>query len=229
MTEREKEIAYAFIDFMTKLTMRVVKWNEDGQLTGMSSGFIFQPDINQNPIVITAGHETPPKGVFLETRTQKDGHPLLINGGEFKIFYESSDIDYAYSKLPVELIKKDLALEPETDIDLLFYRHKFIKAKKNEHYGFAVINNHLEFVKEGDSLLLPSYCCFEIYLELVRQDEHINYFKTARPLKEDEYYTGASGSPIANPEGAITSILIGGTEPRELLRAFRLDNIKLPL
>ncbi len=227
MTNKDRDAMNAFVDHMTKVTMRVVKWSENGQLTGMSSGFLYQPDINYHPIVITAGHGMPVKGAFLETRFVKDGQPLLINGGEFKIFRQGEDIDYAYSKLPIEIIKRDLP--KEANAECIIYTHKFIKAKKNEAYGFAVINNHLEFIKSGDKLLLPTYCCTELFLELVKQDEHINYFKPSRQIQEDDYYRGASGSPIADPEGAITSILIGGTEPRELLRAFRLDNIDLPL
>ncbi len=65
-------------------------------------------------------------------------------------------------------------------------------------------------------------------IEQKKQDEHINYFKTARQIQEHEFYEGASGSPIADPTGKICSILIGGTEPLEFLRAFRLDNIDLP-
>ena len=226
MTEKEKENILAFIDHMTNVTMRIVKWNEQGELTGMSSGFIYQPDINYHPIVITAGHKMTTKGVFLETRFIKDGRPLLINAGEFKIFLNDNDIDYAYSRLPLDIIKRDL--ENDAKFECIIYRHEFVKAKKNEAYGFAVINNHLEFIKSGDSLLLPTYCCTEIGLELVKQEEHINYFRPSRQIQDDDYYRGASGSPIADPEGAITSILIGPTDPRELLCAFRLDNIKLP-
>jgi len=227
MTDRERENINAFIDHMTKVTMRVVKWNEHGQLTGMSSGFLYQPDLKQHPIVITAGHRMPGRGAFLETRFVKDGKPLLINGGKFKVFLNADNIDYAYSVLPVEVIKRDIP--NDANVEYLFYRYKFIKAKKNEAYGFAVVNNYLEFIKSGDDLLLPTYCCYEVGLELVKQDEHINYFRPSRPIRDDDYYRGASGSPIADREGAITSILISGTEPREFLRAFRLDNIDLPV
>ncbi len=61
----------------------------------------------------------------------------------------------------------------------------------------------------------------------MKQDEHINYFKPAE-FKGDDYYKGASGSPIADPEGQITSILIGGTDD-SLLRAFRMDNIEIDI
>lgn len=62
-------------------------------------------------------------------------------------------------------------------------------------------------------------------MELIDQDGHMNIFRLARSHQGDEYYRGASGSPIADPEGQITSILIGRVPDTELLRATRLDNI----
>jgi hypothetical protein len=185
---------------------------------------LYQPDPKSSLVVVTAGHHLPTKGVFIETRITKGDKTLCLNAGEFKVFYNYDNIDYAYSRLPIEIIKRDL--NKGTQVDYLAYRHQFIRAKKGEAFGFAVWNNY-ELVKSGDRLLLPRYCCFEIGMELVNQDEHINYFKTNDPLKGDEYYQGASGSPIADPEGAITSILIGCTDDRSFLKGFRLDNVEL--
>ena len=36
-------------------------------------------------------------------------------------------------------------------------------------------------------------------MKLEREEEHTNYFKLARFLQGNEFYEGASGSPIANP------------------------------
>lgn len=226
MTKQEKNNIEKFINHFVRLTVRILHWDSERKLTGRSSGFLYQPDTKLLPLIITAGHGTPKQGAFIETPIIKNGQTLSLNGGEFKVFYHHDNFDYAYSKLPLDTIQQDL--EKGTEIEFTAYRHKFIKAKKNEAYGFAVVNNY-EFVKTDDGLILPTYCCYEIGLELIKQDEHINYFKTARPIQDHEYYQGASGSPIADPEGAITSILIGGTDPKEFLRAFRLDNINLKL
>ncbi len=225
MTPQEVNNINQFIDHMTKVTVRIVKADSTDNLTGMASGFLYQPDKNYQPIVITAGHKTPEKGCFIETRIIKDGQTLCVNAGEFTIFHSHKDIDYAYSHLPIELIKSDI--ENIANVEIITYQDIFVKAKKTEAYGFAVWNNY-ELVKMGDTLTLPRYCCYEVGLTLVKQDEHINYFKTARQIQEHEYYRGASGSPVADPEGRITGILIGGTDPIEYLRVFRLDNINLP-
>lgn len=215
-----------FIDHMTKATVRISSWNDIGELTERASGFLYQRSNDEIPILVTAGHKLQKKGSFIETRVIKDYKILAINAGEFYVFYNNDNIDYAYSKLPVYTYKKEL--EKYKDVEFKSYQNKFIKAKKGEAYGFAVINDYAEFVNNCDGIVvLPSYCCFEIGLELVAQEEHINFFKPSRDFQGDEFYQGASGSPIADPEGAITSILIGGCETTWLLRAFRLDNIEI--
>jgi len=225
MTKKEEKHIIKFIDHLTKVTVRISTWNENGELIGRASGFLYQSSPEKIPIIITAGHKLPEIGSFIETRIKKGGETFLINAGKFNVFYNHNDIDYAFSELPIEIYKKEL--EKYKDVEFVSYQHKFIKAKKDEAYGFSVINDYAEFVKNGDGYILPSYCCHEICLELVEQDEHLNYFKLAREFQGHEYYKGASGSPIADPEGAITSILIGGCEKTGLLRAFRLDNIDI--
>lgn len=177
------------------------------------------------PVVITAGHGMPEKGAFIETRIHKDGQTFMMNAGEFKVFHNNEGMDFSFSELPVHLYKEEI--EKYQGVDIICYRHDFIKALKGDHgYGFAVINN-FEFIKNEDGFVLPTYCCHELFLELVDQNEHTNYFKLARQFQGHEYYEGASGSPIVDQEGAVTSILVGGDEGTGLLRAFRLDNIKL--
>jgi hypothetical protein len=211
------------VSHLTKFTVRLVTLSEGGAITGQSSAFLYQPIENKIPFIITAGHNLPTEGSFLETRVIKDGSPVLINGGLFKVFYNHGDIDYAYSELPVKLLAKDM--QEYKGIEFNTYQHDFQIAKKGEAYSFAVINNY-EFVKSGEKIFLPTYCCYEIGLELVDQDEHINYFKPTE-FKGHDYYKGASGAPITDPEGVITSILIGGDDRNEFLRAFRLDNIEI--
>jgi hypothetical protein len=226
MTDSILENITRFIDHLTRFTIRIVKVGSDRAITGLSSGFLYQSDVGSPIVVITAGHKTPPKGVFIETRIIKDGQMLCVNAGKFTVFSHSDNIDYAYSRLPMDIIQRDL--DKNTKVEYIAYRHKFLRAKKREAYGFAVWNNY-EFIKSGNALLLPRYCCYEVGMELIEQDEHINYFKTAGSLKEDEYYQGASGSPIADPEGRVTSILVSRTKDKKYLKGFRLDNTIIPV
>ena len=225
MTKKEKTAAQKFVDLMLKVTFRICHWNQDGVLTSRSSGFLYKKSESSPILVITAGHGTPPENSFIETTHVYQNHTFAINAGKFNVFHQQDRIDYAYSELPLELIQKSLT--PDTSFEFRYYKETFVNAIKGETYGFAVKNNY-EFVKMGDTLAAPTYLCHELYLELERQDEHINYFKPAQPMQEHEYYKGASGSPIADPSGKICSILIGGTDSREFLKAFRLDNIELP-
>jgi hypothetical protein len=225
MTKREMKAAQRFVDLMLKVTFRICHWNEKGELTSRSSGFLYKKSEISPTLVITAGHGTPPEGSFIETTHVHMDKTAAINAGKFTVFYSADNMDYAYSELPLELITKSLS--KDMSFEFTVYKEPFVNAVKDEAYGFAVRNNY-EFVKMGHKLIAPTYLCHELYLELERQDEHVNYFKPSRPIMEHEYYAGASGSPIADPSGKICSILIGGTDPREFLRAFRLDNIELP-
>ena len=102
-----------------------------------------------------------------------------MNISQINIFYNNNDVDYAFCELPADLYKKDI--EAYKDVEFIAYKHQFIKAKENEAYGFAVINDYAEFVRNNtdDGYILPSYYCYEVYLELEKQEEHLNYFKLA--------------------------------------------------
>jgi len=225
MSKKEDTAAKMFIDTMLKTTFRICHWNENGELNSRSSGFLYQKSENSPLLVITAGHDTLEKGSFIETKYVCDDNIACINTGEFNVFFKEGELDYAYSELPIENIKN--FNKENITFDFQFYKGPFVNAVKNEAYGFAVLNNY-EFIKSGENFIVPIYLCHEVYLELVDQDEHFNYFKPSREIQDHEYYRGASGSPIADPSGAICSILVGGTDPIEFLRAFRLDNIDLP-
>lgn len=227
MTISKKEMKHLrmFFDHCTKLSLRISTFDTCGALKSRATGFLYQPSLDKPPLIITAGHKLPTKGSFIESRVKKDGQTLIMNAGEFKVFYNNDDIDYAYSVMPYHLYRQDL--EAYKDVEFLAYQYKFKKAEKKEGYGFAVINDYGEFIKSEDTNLLPTYYCYEAYMELVDQTEHINYFALSRKFQGHEYYEGASGAPILSAEGCITSILIGGSEETKLLRAFRLDNIEL--
>jgi hypothetical protein len=221
MTKKIEKNALAFIKLMIEITIRIASYDKEGKLIGRSSGFLYKKNSDSIPIVITAGHKLPEEGSFIETNIVKDGSILQINAGKFNVFHNHDDIDYAYSELPVDLYKKEI--EKYDGICLRPYNNNFTPIDEQEAYGFAVVNDYLEFVKLGDINALASYSCYEVGLEFIKQNEHINYFKPLN-FQGHEFYRGASGSPVADPEGKITGIIIGGTE-EGLLRVFRLDNI----
>jgi hypothetical protein len=227
MSNKELNAITKFIEHFTKVTVRIASYDGGGHMITRCSGFLYQPGPDLIPVVLTAGHKLPIKGSLIETRIQKDGHILAVNAGEFKIFYNHDTIDYAYSYLPNDVYDREM--KPSQGIELSIYQHKFLNPERNDAYGFAVVNDYAEFIKADDTYLLPSYCCFEVGMELIDQTEHINYFKVARSFQGDEYYKGASGAPIANPEGVINSILIGGCQQMGVLKAFRLDNAVIEL
>lgn len=191
----------------------------------MASGFIYQPGHEYMPMLITAGHKRSKKGAHIETYVYKEGKTLCIPTGEFHIFYNDNDIDVAYSILPIHEMNNE---EGQLSLSgLTVYGHEFVKAHSEDAYGFAVWNGG-EIVSYGFETRFIREQCSEIAMELFRQEEHVNFFNTHNEIKTHEFYYGASGSPVADTEGQITGILIGGTEPIEHLRVFRLDNFDIP-
>jgi hypothetical protein len=225
MSKKEQKAIQNYIDLCLKVTFRICHWDSDGYLKSRSSGFLYKRTPSSPILVITAGHHTPPEGSFIETSHVYENKTAAINAGKFQVFYSQDENDYAYSILPLELIQKSLT--KEMSFEFTVYKEPFLNAVKDEAYGFAVRNNY-EFINNDSKLIAPTYLCAELYMELVKQDEHINFFSTSQPIKGHDYYQGASGSPISDPYGRINSILIGGTDPIEFLRGFRLDNIDLP-
>ena len=219
-----------YVDFMTKFTVRIISFRSEREINGLRSGslchrsgFLYQRKENEAPLVVTAGHECPPVGSFVETRISKNGRPLCYNAGKFEVFYSEGQIDFAYSKIPIDVIKKDLP--PDVRIEFLAYKqHGFGSPSSGEAYGFAVWNNY-ELVDTGNELLLPQYCCYEVGMELSGEDTWQYFFKTQKELKEDEYYHGASGAPITDPEGKICSILLGRTADKKYLRGLKLNDV----
>jgi hypothetical protein len=208
-----------YVEFMTKFTVRIISFKGEREISGHRSGFLYQGKENETPFVVTAGHGCPPVGSFVETRILSNGRPLCYNAGRFEVFYTEGQIDFAYSKIPIDVIKKDLP--PGVRIEVLAYKHAFGSASPGEAYGFAVWNNY-ELVNTGNELLLPQYCCYEVDMELSGEDTWQYFFRTRKELKEDEYYQGASGAPITDPEGKICSVLLGRTEDKKYLRGHKL-------
>jgi hypothetical protein len=209
-----------YVDFITKITVRIIQFNSEKEITGHRSGFVYQSADEEAPMIITAGHGCPPSGCFVETRIRTNNGTCCYNAGEFNIFYTEGEIDFAYSLLPIDIIRN--SLPPEFHLEIPVYRHSFGTPIHNEAYGFAVWNNY-EFVKEANGFLLPQYCCYEVGMELVAEDDWQYLFKTMNPLNKDEYYEGASGAPITDPEGRICSILLG--REGEYLHGQKLERI----
>lgn len=211
-----------YIDFMTKFTVRIIAFRNSTEIKGHRSGFLYQRKEDGAPLVVTAGHRCPTAGSFVETRILKNHEPLCYNAGEFNVFYTEGQIDFAYSKLPINIIKRDIP--NGVSIEYNAYVDTFGSPSRGEAYGFAVWNNY-EKVSTINGLILPQYCCYEVGMELVEVEEWQYLFKTQGALKGDDYYTGASGAPITDPEGKICSILLGRTKDGKYLRGHKMDMV----
>lgn len=45
----------------------------------------------------------------------------------------------------------------------------------------------------------------------------LHRFETARPFQGADHYAGASGAPIAGPDGVFVSMLVGGHKKEQIL------------
>ena len=97
-----------YVDFMTKFTVRIIAFRNRTEVNGHRSGFLYQRKEDETPLVVTAGHGCPTVGSFVETRIIKNHRPLCYNAGKFSVFYTEGQIDFAYSKLPINIIKRDI-------------------------------------------------------------------------------------------------------------------------
>lgn len=226
MSKNSNKNIEKLLQVLEKVTVRIAVCDEQAALKTRGAGFLYKSPTMKIPILITAGHILVGAKCFIETNIVKDDKMLLLAGGKFTVHYSETE-DYGYSKLPVKLYRTQY--EELIGVELNFYKEKFVKAVENEAYSFAVVNNYPEFIINNGGFLLCPYHCYEVFMELEDQNENFNYFKLSREFGGHEYYSGASGSPIADPSGRITSILVSGDEKTKILKSFRLDNINLEI
>jgi hypothetical protein len=81
--------------------------------------------------------------------------------------------------------------------------------------------NRVEAHRHGNVLLLRREASLEFGMRLTRRDANGNLrFRTTAGHQGHDYYGGASGSAVANEEGVIVSVLLGGdTASGELIGA----------
>lgn len=64
------------VDDLTKVTVSIATWDA-GILKGRSSGFLYKSPNHDSPLVITAGHNMPVEGSFIEIRVKNDNDEML--------------------------------------------------------------------------------------------------------------------------------------------------------
>jgi hypothetical protein len=220
----EEEGIRDFVEHLLDFTVRIIRLDNKGQFVAHRSGFLYQPDWTNCPFVLTAGHNCSRDSLFIEGKSAPGARSLCYSAGVFEVHDIEGVMDIAYSHLPIDGLGHEQT-PSGVRIPYVAYRGPFIQPTKREVYGFAVWNNY-ELVQQLSGLTLPEYSCNEWGMKYSHSDAWQHFFKVSRDFQPDEFYEGASGSPICDPEGVVCSMLLGRTQGKTpLLRGLRMNEI----
>lgn len=222
------------IEKLLETTIKLVEIDKEKKPIGVASGFILKR-YNKN-VLISAGHcFRGSKQMAIETS--------IIFGVETLLF----------ALPPVNLVKKgDLKSNKFKDLDIAWVnfdpkeinnphkdddRLKGLKIELPAYLG--PINNgpdparpyafaswsQCEFHSEKKTLVRDAV--YEVGMKYIGMDseKEIYKFKLAREHQGHKFYKGASGSPIADEEGRIISILLGGNDQQNIIYGFPIKNL----
>ncbi len=171
-------------------------------------------------ILLSAGHALGAGSWALETRVslRKEREVLLFALGRTQ---SSQDGDLGWVRLDWPSMSRNFVADARTrgkSLEIPFYAGPLdSRPVVGEAYGFAASNN-ATLVRRLDNPDLWREGCYEVGMEFDGCAPDGRYrFKLARTHQGHEYYCGASGAPIADPEGRIVSIVSGGNRESNLI------------
>ncbi len=216
LSNEEKKAAEAFVDRMLQFTQRLMLI-VDGKFKTAASGVIVKH--KDRFFLLSAGHALKEAGQWIvETNITCYPPQMLVLTVQNPVTFYSTKEDFAwaevdvpgilkkykaekklkYSKLQIPCYTGPLDTKPDPEDAYAFASHKAIEF----HVGIATL------VREAR---------YEIYMQFEGMDEAkgLYRFKLARKHQGDDYYTGCSGSPIADAEGRIISLVVSGSKDPE--------------
>jgi hypothetical protein len=208
-----------FVQHMLRYTVRLIRNAPSiARVSGAASGIIVR--ISRRLVLLTAGHIFDRPGTWtMETSTVVRGRTLNLQLPNVQRLCsidltsdKNSDIDLAWAPLDCEESKEQMRRDATMrgrDITLPIYTGPLeLISKRSEAYGFAAQNR----VELHGAHYLYSRPSFEVGMAFkrCRGENGLYQFALARPHQGHDYYSGASGAPIANEEGKIVSLIISG-------------------
>jgi len=215
----------AFMEHMLQYTVRLVR-AEPGKLPkGIASGFIIP--VEKRYRVISAAHaigaysnwtiETLPVSA---TETLMLVVPKVQSVATIPPKGKSDSTDLAWADLDPQLLKEQLLKAPKlpsAPVELPLYTGPLDGPPDSEiPYGFAAWNR-VCFDPTDNTLIRQNSCELNMRYIETDVDTGLYKFELARKHQGHGYYRGASGAPIADPEGRIISMLVCGDEGDDLL------------
>lgn len=229
---------------LLSLTCRLVRLSTDlEKVEGIASGFIYKK--SESFILLSAGHvfknrekdksdrwclET---NVFILDENGEERRPLIPLNGVlwFQTFaldtLETELIDIACVPLDIDALKSEamkIASLRDKPIEFRCYQgpldHEPIRDERLYSYVSWHSRENTQYVERSPSdYLLVRKPTGELQMTYKGRtsDGKLYRFALAGDHKGDEYYKGASGSPIADPTGKIVSMLLDGNPSANLL------------
>lgn len=221
-----------FLSHMSKVTVKLLRGiDEQPTPTGARCGFITQR--NGRLVVVTAAHKADlDDHWFVQTAVTHEGKTLYVPVKGLMFWKRLSlaqpdrveDIDLAWGELDLLALEKQLKAKgtaPDKPLGWIPYIGPIESPQKEEAYGFSGVGAIDIVPAFGEMHQTPAY---ELYLEYSgdNAERDLYEFAMSRRHQGHAYYEGASGSPIAGPDGKIVSILLGGDDERNVLWGAKL-------
>jgi hypothetical protein len=214
----------AFIRHMLQYTIRLVRVEPNKRPVGLASGFIIP--VEKQYRMISAAHAI---GAYanwtVETLPVSSTETLMLVVPTVRKVAippksKSDSLDLAWADLNPELLKDQLMAAPRlpsTAVELPLYTGPLDREPDPQvPYGYAAWNR-VSFDPTDNTLIRENSCELNMCYVDTDADTGLYKFELARKHQGHGYYRGASGAPIAEPEGVIVSMLVCGDEDDDFL------------
>jgi hypothetical protein len=220
----EADAMNAFMKHMLQYTIRLVRAEPNKLPIGIASGFIIP--VEKRYRMISAAHAI---GAYanwtVETLPVSSTETLMLVVPKVRKVAippknKSNSLDLAWADLDPERLKQQLMAAPKlpsSDVELPIYTGPLDREPDPQvPYGYAAWNQ-VSLDPADDTLIRQNSC--ELNMRYIGTDAYTGLYKfeLARKHQGHGYYRGASGAPIADPEGLIVSMLVCGDEDDDFL------------
>lgn len=214
----------AFVTHMLGFTSNIVSLNATGQPARLRSGLVIQREGRY--YVITAAHELKGSTWSIETGITVDGQTKGLIIPLKGMVQPDVAVDAALCELDMDGLRRQATGDPllkGKEFRIKYYRGPIDESPSpDEAYGFAAWND-CTYMK--DLSILERQATFEVGMTFTGMNSSTGLFsfKLAGKHKGHKVYKGASGAPIADPEGKIVSIVLEGDEAQDMIMGLPLS------
>jgi hypothetical protein len=240
MLKAAKANCEALLNGLLSFELNLVRFSDEKctEPCGLATGFIVQK--GERHYLLSAGHAmSKPVQWYWETNVvsieRRD--TLCIPIGPFTLLKSYviddegevavADVDVAWCEFDpkrIEVELKRMGQPSEVSLDFPFYRGPLdqVPVLKTEPYSFAARSRGQ--LQQFGTLFLARDNAFETCMEYRGMSNNGRYvFKLAEEHKGHDYYEGASGAPIAGPDGTIISMVLGGNDRTHVIYGLELS------